>query len=123
DARQRVAAVERQPAIESLFHFEGDAVIVRDAGVGLHEQIADFRILPATEDRLAARQHAGLYGVEISCVTRDLPGAEEQVSRRQGDTAADLVRNLDARLVAVRRLDGAVERRGEPEAARRRSLP
>ena len=98
-------------------------MIVRDAGVGLHEQIADFGILPATEDRFAARQHAGLNGVEISCVTRDLPGAEEQVSRRQGDTAADLVRNLDARLVAVRRLDAAVERVGEPEAARRRNLP
>ena len=48
--------------------------------------------------------------------------AEEEVAGRQRDPAADLLRDLHARLMAVRRLDGAVERIGQPEAAGRRHL-
>ena len=54
-------------------------MIVRNAGVGLDEEIADFRIEPAAEDRLAARQDAGLERVEIA-------GVPENLSRASTDT-------------------------------------
>ena len=42
-------------------------------------------------------------------MTRHLPGAEKQIAGRHGDSTADLLRNLRAGLVAVRRADGAVQ--------------
>src|SRR6185503_18915392 len=103
---------------KALFYFEGAAVIVGDARVGLHEEIADFWIPAASVDRFAARQHARLKRVQVTRVTDNLTRAEKQVSGGDGDAAADLVRDLRARLVTVRRLDGAVEGIGEPDAAR-----
>ena len=102
---------------EPLLSLERRAVIIRMAGVGLHEQIAHLRIRAPAEDRLAAGQRAGLIGIEIPGMARNLARAKKQIAGRERNPTADLVRNLRARLMTVRRADRAVDRVGEPDIA------
>ena len=90
-------------------------MIVRPAGVGLDEEIAPTSGYGApAEHRLAGRQRAVLHRVEVSGVPEDLARADEQVAApTRAHPVPDLLRDLHARLMAVRRLDRAVERVGQ----------
>src|SRR5713101_1464364 len=112
--------MEANAVREALLRLKRGAVIIRRARVRLDEQIADLRIRAPSENRFAGGQHAVLKRVEVSRVPRHLPGAEEEIPGRQRNPAASLLRDLNARLVAVWRPDRAVERIGEPETARGR---
>src|SRR5262245_51869906 len=115
---KRVTAVNAEAPVEPPLELERHAVIVRPAGVGLDEHVADFRESPAADKRrLARREHARLHRVQVASVTDHLPRAEKEVTGGNGDAAADLVRYLNAGLVTVRRLHSAIERVRERDAA------
>src|SRR5437879_13203009 len=109
--------MEANATTEPSLDFERDAVIIRDARVGLHEEIADLRVEAPAINRFARWQHAGLHGVEVPGVAQNIAGAKIQVSGRDNGLAAYLVRDLTARLVAMRCLDRAIEGIGKPNRA------
>src|SRR2546425_10038342 len=99
--------MEADAVREALLGLERGAVIIRRARVRLDEQISDLGIGAPSENRFAGGQHAVLKRVQVSRVPGHLAGAEEQIAGRQRDPAANLLRDLQARLWPYRRPEAA----------------